>query len=36
MSGFQRKSVSKSHKGLEVIHGIDLEIAEGSFIVFVS
>lgn len=35
MAGIQLKSVRKSYQGLEVIHGIDLEIAEGSFTVFV-
>jgi multiple sugar transport system ATP-binding protein len=35
MAGIQLKSVRKSYQDLEVIHGIDLEIAEGSFTVFV-
>jgi multiple sugar transport system ATP-binding protein len=35
MAGIQLKSVRKSFQGFEVIHGIDLEIADGSFTVFV-
>ena len=35
MAGIQLKSVRKSYQGLEVIHGIDLDIVEGSFTVFV-
>ncbi len=35
MAGIQLKSVRKSFQSLEVIHGIDLEIADGSFTVFV-
>ena len=35
MTGIQLKSVRKSFQGFEVIHGIDLEIADGSFTVFV-
>ena len=35
MAGIALKSVRKSFQTLEVIHGIDLEIADGSFTVFV-
>jgi multiple sugar transport system ATP-binding protein len=35
VAGIQLKSVRKSFQDLEVIHGIDLEIADGSFTVFV-
>ena len=35
MAGIELKSVRKSFQGFEVIHGIDLEIEDGSFTVFV-
>ncbi|MDB5529841.1 MAG: transporter ATP-binding protein [Devosia sp.] len=35
MAGIELKSVRKSFQGVEVIHGIDLDIKDGSFTVFV-
>jgi multiple sugar transport system ATP-binding protein len=35
MSAIELRSVKKSFQGLEVIHGIDLVVSEGSFTVFV-
>ena len=35
MSGLQLKDIRKSYGGLEVIHGVNLEVEEGEFVVFV-
>ncbi len=35
MSGLQLKDIRKSYGAVDVIHGIDLEIKQGEFVVFV-
>ena len=35
MAGVELKSVRKSYGQLEVVHGVDLDIESGEFVVFV-